>query len=196
MDESDHRYNKFKTIGDNAENIFKFLINSMDGWEVIKYGVENHIEVLKEKLKGDYSDIANKIRRMPDYVVLNKEKGIVMFVEVKRTGFIDKREYNKLLFGFQKNLIEECKEYWNEAQLFVVHQDPPYFYIIDIKDIKDEQKQGHESFIGLENAMNRKRPINKWDFHDIQKGIKDVFPEIKEEIIKEASEMIINQISS
>ena len=33
--------------------------------------------------------------------------------------------------------------------------------------------------------------MNKWNFKDIQKGIKEIFPELKDETIKEAGEMIM-----
>ena len=40
-----------KAIGNMAENIVEFLINSTPNWKCIKYGMENHIDELKKLLK-------------------------------------------------------------------------------------------------------------------------------------------------
>jgi hypothetical protein len=48
-----------------------------------RYGMENTIPGIMELLKGVRTDVANEIRRMPDFVVQNPKSGEVYFVEVK-----------------------------------------------------------------------------------------------------------------
>jgi len=193
MDENDYRYYKNKVFGDNAESIFEYLINSLDDWEFINYGVEHHIESLKRKIRKNYHDVAEKIRHMPDYAIVNEKGGKVMFFEIKRTSFIDRKISGKLIFGFQKNLIEKYKEFWNEGNLFIVHQQEPYFHIIKLEDINEECKIGGDFYTSEENLQDYKRPYSRWDFKNIRKGIREVFPNIKSEILEEARKMIMEK---
>ena len=173
----DENFNKKRVQGDNEESIFAFLISSMPDWKLIKFGIENHIDDLKKKLRENHTGIAEKIKYMPDFVAINEKENKVMFIEVKSTGFIDKREQEKLTFNFQKNLIEKYMIYWSEMKLFVVHHQEPHFYIIDLKDINIEKhKVKGEFFSSVRNSAEHKRPMNKWNFKDIQKGIKEIFP--------------------
>lgn len=194
MDESSERYNKDTVIGRNAESVFEYLIKSMDGWEIIKYGIENHIDALKNRLKGDYQEVSEKVRHMPDFIILNKSKNKVLLFEVKRTRYIDKNG-DKLVFGFQKNLIDKYLKFWGEAKLFIVHQVEPYFYIVDLKDVSPAQKVKSGFYIGQDNAVNNKRPMDGWDFTEIRRSIKEIFPDLKDENITEARKMIIDNYS-
>ena len=188
----DENFNKKRVVGDNAESIFAFLISSMPDWKLIKFGIENHIDDLKKKLRENHTSIAEKIKYMPDFVIINEKENKVIFIEVKSTVFVDKREQDKLVFQFQKNLIEKYMIYWDEVKLFVVHHQDPYFYVVDLKDVNIEKhKIKGEFFSSSRNSVDNKRPMNRWNFKDVQKGIKEIFPELKDETITEASKMIM-----
>jgi len=58
----DENFNRKKFIGNNAENIFEFLINSMPNWKCIKFGIENHIDELKKKIKENHTELAERIK--------------------------------------------------------------------------------------------------------------------------------------
>ncbi|MEK6898575.1 MAG: hypothetical protein AABW79_00580 [Nanoarchaeota archaeon] len=191
MDESGKRFNKNYLFGKNAESIFEFLVKSMEGYKIIKFGVENHIEELKKNLKGNYTDSAEKIKSMPDFIVLDNNNQI-MFFEVKSTRFIDKRQSNKLLFKFQKNSIDRYLKFWSATKLFVVHQEKPYFYIVDLKDI-DPIRHKHRENLGkdVKNTISSKRLMDEWNFKDVQKSIKEIFPKIDEDNVKIASTKIM-----
>lgn len=75
-----YRYNMIK--GRIAETLIQELFLSLD-YNVFRYGMENTIPGIMELLKGVRSDVAQEIRRMPDFVMQNPKTKDVYFVEVK-----------------------------------------------------------------------------------------------------------------
>lgn len=75
-----YRYNMIK--GRIAETLIQELFLSL-GYNVFHYGMENTIPGVMELLKGVRSDVANEIRRMPDFVIQNPKTNEVFFIEVK-----------------------------------------------------------------------------------------------------------------
>ena len=78
--ESYFRENMIK--GRIAETLIEELFLSLD-YNVFRYGMENTVPGIMNLLKGVRSDVANDIRRMPDFVVQHPERKDVYFVEVK-----------------------------------------------------------------------------------------------------------------
>jgi hypothetical protein len=78
--ERSYRYGMIK--GRIAETLIQELFLSL-GYNVFRYGMENTIPGIMELLKGVRSDVAQEIRRMPDFVVQNPATKDVYFVEVK-----------------------------------------------------------------------------------------------------------------
>ena len=76
----DFRYGMIK--GRIAETLVQELFLSL-GYNVFRYGMENTIPGIMELLKGVRSDVAQEIRRMPDFVMQNPKTKDVYFVEVK-----------------------------------------------------------------------------------------------------------------
>jgi len=74
-----YRYNMIK--GRIAETLVHELF-SASGYSVFRYGMENTIPGIMKPLNGVGTEVANQIRRMPDFVV-QKKNGDVYFVEVK-----------------------------------------------------------------------------------------------------------------
>jgi hypothetical protein len=74
------RYGMIK--GRIAETLIQELFLSVN-YNVFRYGMENTIPGIMELLKGVRSDVAEHIKRMPDFVVQNPETSDVFFVEVK-----------------------------------------------------------------------------------------------------------------
>ena len=75
----DYRHNMIKAR--IAETLVEELFLSMD-WGVFRYGMENTIPGVMKLLKGVRSDVAENIKRMPDFVVHDKDRN-VYFIEVK-----------------------------------------------------------------------------------------------------------------
>ncbi len=65
-----------------AETLIQELFLSL-GYNVFRYGMENTIPGIMALLKGVRSDVADEIRRMPDFVMQNPNNSAVYFVEVK-----------------------------------------------------------------------------------------------------------------
>lgn len=79
-DQKNYRYNMIK--GRIAETLVQELFLSL-GYNVFRYGMENTIPGIMELLRGIRSDVAQEIRRMPDFVMQNPNTKEVYFVEVK-----------------------------------------------------------------------------------------------------------------
>ena len=75
-----YRYGMIK--GRIAETLIQELFLSL-GYNVFHYGMENTIPGIMELLKGVRSDVAQEIRRMPDFVVQNPRTRDVFFLEIK-----------------------------------------------------------------------------------------------------------------
>ncbi|VVB61347.1 Uncharacterised protein [uncultured archaeon] len=75
-----YRYQVIK--GRIAETIIEELFLTLD-YNVFRYGMENSIPGVMTLLRGVRGDVAQNIKRMPDFVVQNKRTGEVFFVEVK-----------------------------------------------------------------------------------------------------------------
>lgn len=78
--EHNYRYNMIK--GRIAETLIQELFLSLK-FNVFRYGMENTIPGIMELLKGVKSDVADDIRRMPDFVIQNPTTNAVYFIEVK-----------------------------------------------------------------------------------------------------------------
>jgi hypothetical protein len=80
-EEKQKRYTEGMIKGRIAEALVEELFLSLD-YNVWRYGMENTIPGVMKLLKDIRSDVANNIRRMPDFVIQNN-KGEVFFIEVK-----------------------------------------------------------------------------------------------------------------
>lgn len=178
--ENNDSFNENKVIGNNAESIVEFLINSTPNWKCIKFGVENHMEDLKKAVRDKLNPVTKKIKSMPDFVAFNTKTGETFFIEAKYRGFIDKRVKGKC--EFKIDFLNEYRENWKGTKLIVVHGHEPYFFVINLDDV--------------EQSMCRKEQVgqNNWDYYwnfaDIQKPIKDLFPDLSEEVIQKAIDLI------
>jgi len=77
--ELEYRHNMIKAR--IAETLVEELFLSME-WSVFRYGMENTIPGVMKLLRGVRSDVADNIKRMPDFVVQDRQRN-VYFIEVK-----------------------------------------------------------------------------------------------------------------
>ncbi len=82
LSEKDHNYRYNMIKWRIAETLIQELFLSL-GYNVFRYGMENTIPWIMELLKWVRSDVADEIRRMPDFVMQNPTTKSVYFVEVK-----------------------------------------------------------------------------------------------------------------
>ena len=78
--ESNYRFNMIK--GKIAETLIQELFLQMK-YSVFRYGMENTVPGVMDLLKGVKSEVAEEIKRMPDFVIQNPSNGEVYFIEVK-----------------------------------------------------------------------------------------------------------------
>lgn len=76
------KYTEGMIKGRIAEALIEELFLSL-GYNVFRYGMENTVPGVLKLLRGVRSDVANEIRRMPDFVVQNPNTNEVFFIEVK-----------------------------------------------------------------------------------------------------------------
>jgi hypothetical protein len=76
----DLKFSKDVIKGRIAETLIEQLFLSMD-YEVYRFGMENTVPGLAHGL-SDYGEVATFIRRMPDFIIKDKN-GKVSFIEVK-----------------------------------------------------------------------------------------------------------------
>ncbi|MEJ0080845.1 MAG: hypothetical protein WDM78_07815 [Puia sp.] len=76
------KYHHDTIKGRIAETLIQELFLNMN-YNVYRYGMENTVPGIMELLKGINSDVAQEIRRMPDFVIQNKNSKKVYFIEVK-----------------------------------------------------------------------------------------------------------------
>ena len=101
------RYKEGMIKGRIAETLIEELFLSL-GWNVFRYGMENTVPGIMKLLKGVRSEVAETIKKMPDFVIQNPKTDEVFFIEVK---FRAKEEFS---------LSEVEKDYPFENAFFIV----------------------------------------------------------------------------
>jgi hypothetical protein len=169
-------WNENKLVGNSAENIIEYLINSMQDWECIKFGVENHIKDLRKAIRKEINPTTKKIKTMPDFVAFNEKTGETFFIEVKfRSKFID---FNTNKPAYRIDFLTQSKKYWPGTKLIILQDYEPYFWVVDLDRIKEGMCKMGKDFESY------------WDFEEIKEDIKNIFPELKDETIEEAIKKI------
>lgn len=176
-------WNKNKAIGNIAEDIVEMLITSIPHYECIKFGMESHIGELKKQLRDTLTYESRKIKSMPDFIVIDKKRNELLIVDVKYRSFL-KEGKNERLYGFGYKQIKDYLEFWKEAKLIILHHREPYFFVIDLKDV-DKEKHFHSK-----GKDFRGQYLEYWNFKDIEKEIKSIFPDLKDEKLEEAKKLI------
>jgi len=82
QDEKDSTYDYNLVKGRIAESLIEQLFLKL-GYNVFRYGMENTVPGIMKLLTGVRSDVAESIRRMPDFVVQHPHNKEVFFIEVK-----------------------------------------------------------------------------------------------------------------
>jgi hypothetical protein len=82
MSDKDHDFRYGMIKGRIAETLIQELFLALK-YNVFRYGMENTIPGIMELLRGVRSDVAEEIRRMPDFVIQHPTTKAVHFIEVK-----------------------------------------------------------------------------------------------------------------
>lgn len=140
LSKKDSRFTEGMIKGRIAETLIEELFLSLK-YNVFRYGMENTVPGIMELLKGVRSDVANDIRRMPDFVVQHKENKNVYFIEVK----------------FRKDESFNI----NDKSLKNYPYENAYFIIVSKKHIKcityEELKAGKEVSPKSQNYLGKRK---------------------------------------
>jgi len=104
-----------------AETLIQELFLQLK-YNVFRYGMENKIPGIMDLLKGVKSEVADEIKRMPDFVIQNPRNGEVYFVEVKF------RAAEKFSFSdLPKNYA------WENVYIILVSKNHILYYLFQCK---------------------------------------------------------------
>ncbi len=172
----EREWHERKLAGNEAENIFEYLIGSLQDWECYRFGIENHIQELRQAVRNRINSTTRKIKSMPDYVVINSKTDENFFVEVKfRSSFINaiskKPEY-KIKF------LEEYKIYWPGTRLVVLQDYAPCIFSVNLDLLEDKR------------CTRVRGETPKWDFEGVKEEIGKIFPGLKQGVLAEVERRI------
>ncbi len=107
-----------------AETLFEELMRQ-SGNIVYRFGYEAIVQNLTqlEERFDRYSEVGERIRSIPDFIVINR-KGKPVFIEVK---FRWKPELHQNDYA----MMERIEKFWNAKIVFVNCWEQPYFRIVD-----------------------------------------------------------------
>lgn len=109
-----------------AEMVFEMMMRESDAYTVIPFGYENTIhELIHFQGINEQKQAIRRVKKTPDFVVINKESKTIHLVEIKY-----RKTYNS---EDLKNRAEEMVELWNPSWLFVA--TPEEFYFDDAENV-------------------------------------------------------------
>lgn len=161
--------------GRMAESLVSEILREA-GNQVYRFGYESTLQNLTqvEKVFDRYTEIGEKIRSIPDLLVINK-KGEPFFIEVK---FRWHQDWHKNDF----KMLERLKNFWQPIIIFVNCYKKPYFLItkppycdknkilkgwplekIDYLNISKDILKKYDTLVEkyLKPTLNQKQPLNK-----------------------------------
>lgn len=140
-----YRYNMIK--GRIAETLIQELFLSL-GYNVFSYGMENTIPGIMELLKGVRSDVAQEIRRMPDFVIQNPKSKDVYFVEVK---FRAKGEFT----------IKDLPKNYPYKNAYIVVVSKKHIKCITVEELEkgDEITPGSRNYLGSRKEFDLQKEV-------------------------------------
>ncbi|SRR6266571_1585910 len=127
-------FNQYRVVGAAAKEILCSLLDSCE-YSVYPFGYESTFSTLKRGLRQNErlkdSDIAQRIRSMPDFLVTHKEESLQM-VEVKfRKGLKDPNRFT--LNNFE---VGRYQKFWSETVLVVLSPFGDRFFAQYVKNLK------------------------------------------------------------
>jgi hypothetical protein len=132
--------------------VFKSLVSVIledAGYEVYPYGYESVFAALKGQVAGiPDADTLERIRSMPDLLVLDLPDCKAYLAEVKHRAFFHPTEDPPRIHAYQ--------QYWPDSFLIVVTKEPPYFYAEAVSKIPSDQlnvrhfRRMHEIFTRIQ----------------------------------------------
>lgn len=140
-----YRFNMIK--GSIAETLVQELFLTLN-YNVFRYGMENTIPGIMHLLKGVRSEVAEDIKRMPDFVVQNPKTGNVYFIEVK---FRANGEFN----------IEDLPKNYPYTNAYIILVSKKHIKCITVKELLDGKEINTEcrNYLGSRKEFDLDKSI-------------------------------------
>ncbi len=102
LTKKENRYKEGMIKGRIAETLIEELFLSL-GYNVFRYGMENTVPAITKLLQDVKSEVADTIRRMPDFVVQHPIRKDVYFIEVKfrKSGEFDINDRSLINYPYE-----------------------------------------------------------------------------------------------
>jgi hypothetical protein len=102
LTKKESRYKEGMIKGRIAETLIEELFLVL-GYNVFRYGMENTVPAITKLLHNVKSEVADSIRRMPDFVIQHPTRKDVYFIEVKfrKSGKFDINDKSLLNYPYQ-----------------------------------------------------------------------------------------------
>ena len=102
LSKRESRYKECMIKGRIAETLIEELFLSL-GYNVFRYGMENTVPAITKLLQDVKSEVADTIRRMPDFVVQHPIRKDVYFIEVKfrKSGEFDINDRSLINYPYE-----------------------------------------------------------------------------------------------
>lgn len=134
-------FSETRVIGNTAKEIVRTLLSG-SGYAVYPFGYESYFTGIKDLVhQGKFDDVAivEKIRSMPDLVVLDEELKHIDLVEVKF-----RNEYPTDI-SLKPKIVKRYETYWPESMLVCVtpYENPSsgshsHFYSCKVEEIREK----------------------------------------------------------
>jgi len=102
LTKKESRYREGMIKGRIAETLIEELFLAL-GYNVFRYGMENTVPAITKLLQDVKSDVADSIRRMPDFVIQHPTRKDVYFIEVKfrKDGEFDIKDKSLINYPYE-----------------------------------------------------------------------------------------------
>lgn len=155
-----------------SHNFIKTVLE-LSGYNVMKFGIENHNQDILKKIRSNYSTETNRrLMSMPDFVVVDPESNEAFIIEVKHRNFNEffNKKSSNFSLGYRK--MKDYLDFWKEGILIFTMNVEPYCICIDLKDVNWNIHLKEKREISPGNVMEL------WNFCGIYHEIKEKFPRI------------------
>lgn len=128
--------------GKIAETIVEELFLSM-GYKVFRYGMENVIPGFANRHLPKKGDVANKIRKMPDFVVVKDEKTHFIEVKYRTSGEFDFNAFYESRGGYpypEAYVILVTPKYIKAQKAEKLEQGSNFVWLSQIKDFETDKE--------------------------------------------------------
>ncbi len=162
--------------GFNAKVLLEYLFKGA-GYETYPFGYESLFSRITSGInrEGEQTDTLQRIRSMPDLLVVNNNKKQVYLVETKFTGFTRTTSYIQ-----SKSRIDRYFKHWNDSIIVVIVPAKEYIYAQYISKLEIPRK-AYSKFKDTVYYFNLEK-----EFVPIYR----IFPEITKEKIKKVKHII------